>query len=80
MTVDGALTFGLWYDLRQETPFVEKSEDFSAECPCIEERKRLDFTGVWLSRLLGASREQALANMRLFASEVAQRVRRVLGA
>lgn len=47
---DGAPNFGLWYDFRQETPFMKKCEDFHAGClEEIEEGERIGFTGAWLS-------------------------------
>jgi alkanesulfonate monooxygenase SsuD/methylene tetrahydromethanopterin reductase-like flavin-dependent oxidoreductase (luciferase family) len=48
--IDGAPTFGLWYDFRQRLPFEQDYASFYAEClEEIEEGERLGFTGVWLS-------------------------------
>jgi hypothetical protein len=77
-------TFGLWYDLRQKPPLGDYARLFYAECfEEIEEAERIarlyeeapyDHFCFW-ARLPGLTHEQALESMRLFASEVAPRVR-----
>ena len=83
MATDGAApTFGLWYDFRQRPPLGDYAR-FYAEClEEIEESEGLGFGGVWLSEhhfvddmYLPITHEAALRSMRLFASEVASRVR-----
>ena len=62
-------TFGLCYDFRQKLPLGHYAR-FYAEC-LEAPRDHLCFWG----RLPGVTHEQALANMRLFASDVIPRVR-----
>jgi hypothetical protein len=62
-------TFGLCYDFRQKLPLGHYAR-FYAEC-LEAPRLHLCFWG----RLPGVTHEQALANMRLFASDVIPRVR-----
>ena len=62
-------TFGLWYDCRQKLPLGHYAR-FYAEC-LEAPHDNLCFWG----RLPSVTHEQALANMRLFASDVILRVR-----
>ena len=62
-------TFGLWYDFRQELPLGYYAR-FCAECL----EAPYDHLCFW-GPLPGITHEQALTNMRLFASRVAPRVR-----
>ncbi|HWI45032.1 MAG TPA: hypothetical protein VNT12_02585 [Rubrobacter sp.] len=62
-------TFGLCYDFRQKLPLGHYAR-FYAEC-LEASYYHLCFWG----RLPGVTHEQALANMRLFASDVIPRVR-----
>jgi len=62
-------TFGLWYDFRQKLPLGDYAR-FCAESL----ETPYDHLCFW-GRLRGVTHEQALANMRLFASRVAPRVR-----
>jgi hypothetical protein len=64
-----ASTFGLWYDFRQELPLGDYAR-FCAECL----ESPYDHLCFW-GPLPGITHEQALTNMRLFASRVAPRVR-----
>jgi len=64
-----ASTFGLWYDFRQELPLGDYAR-FCAEC-LESPYDHICFCGP----LPGITHEQALTNMRLFASRVAPRVR-----
>ena len=59
-------TFGLWYDFRQRPPLGDYAR-LHEEAPF----EHFCFGG----RLPGITHEQALESMRLFASEVAPRVR-----
>ncbi len=48
---NNAPTFGLWYDFRQRLPFVERYDDFYAQClEKISEGESPGFTDVWLSK------------------------------
>ena len=62
-------TFGLWYDFRQKLPLGDYAR-FCAESL----ETPYDHLCFW-GRLRGVTHEQALANMRLFASRVAPHVR-----
>ena len=62
-------TFGLWYDFRQKLPLG----DYARFCAEYLEAS-YDHLCFWRP-LPGVTHEQALANMRLFASRVAPRVR-----
>ena len=64
-----APTFGLWYDFRQKLPLGDYAR-FCAESL----ETPYDHLCFW-GRLRGVTHEQALANMRLFASRVAPHVR-----
>jgi hypothetical protein len=62
-------TCGLWYDFRQKLSLGDYAQ-FHAEC----QEAPYDHLCSW-ERLPSVTHEQALANMRLFASRVASRVR-----
>ena len=62
-------TFGLWYDFRQKLPLGHYAR-FYAECL----EAPYDHLCFW-GRLSGVTHELALANMRLFATDVIPRVR-----
>ena len=62
-------TFRLWYDFRQKLPLGDYAR-FCAESL----ETPYDHLCFW-GRLRGVTHEQALANMRLFASRVAPHVR-----
>lgn len=71
------LTFGLWYDFRQQLPFTERYDDFYAQClEEISEGERLDFTDAWLSRHHFAN--DGYLPSPLVAAEVAMKVREMV--